>query len=160
MNRTNEIEETEPMNAVNTKSKSTKYAMSRAALAGGMFVLVAGCQEGTSEAPATTPATTSSTSAAPSNTVSVAAAGTRFDPSVNVSQIPDGSWMCDMNGQVHFASQAQGDGTCPVCSMTLVHKGHGGHHGGGMPQGHSGDHQGGMHQGHEEQQGHEGHQGQ
>ncbi len=50
--------------------------------------------------------------------VKVAREGSRFDPAVTVSQIPDGAWMCDMNG-VHYAALDQGDGKCPVCGMKL-----------------------------------------
>jgi len=56
----------------------------------------------------------------------VAAEGTRFDPAVPVESIPDGSWMCNMNGHVHYAAKNKGDGKCPVCSMALVHKEPGG----------------------------------
>ena len=128
---------TETMNAANMKSKSSKLVTGRVALAGAMLVLLAssaGCgEEGASSAEE--PATEEASNPAV-NVVAVAADGTRFDPAVNASQIPDGSWMCDMNGQVHYASRTQGDGTCPICSMELVHKGaHG--------PGHSGDHPGG-----------------
>ncbi len=55
--------------------------------------------------------------------VEVAKAGTKFDPPVNASQVPDGAWMCDMGGSVHYASMDEGDGKCPTCGMALVHKG-------------------------------------
>lgn len=64
--------------------------------------------------------------------VEVDAEGTEFDPPVEVAQLPDGVWYCDM-GTVHFATLAPGE--CPLCGMDLVHKdasvdeggGHGGH---------------------------------
>ena len=52
--------------------------------------------------------------------VEVAAEGTEFDPPVEVSQLPDGVWYCDM-GTVHYASLQPGE--CPLCGMDLVHKG-------------------------------------
>jgi predicted small lipoprotein YifL len=55
------------------------------------------------------------------DTVAVSAEGTRFDPPVEVADIPDGAWMCDM-GTVHYAAAEKGDGTCPVCSMKLTRK--------------------------------------
>lgn len=61
--------------------------------------------------------------------VSVATDGSRFDPGVPVARIPDDVWMCEMDGKSHYASKSKGDGKCPVCSMTLVHKGkHGSEH--------------------------------
>lgn len=51
----------------------------------------------------------------------VAAEGQRFDPPVDVSEIPTGSWMCDM-GTVHYAAGEAHDGTCPVCGMQLTQK--------------------------------------
>ncbi len=55
-------------------------------------------------------------------TVEVAKSGTKFDPPVDKSKIPDGAWMCDM-GSVHYASLDPGDGKCPTCGMKLVRKG-------------------------------------
>ena len=52
--------------------------------------------------------------------VEVAATGTRFEPAAEKSQIPEGTWMCDM-GTVHYAAHAPG--TCPLCKMKLVEKG-------------------------------------
>lgn len=69
--------------------------------------------------PAKRPAATSAAARA----VEIAADGTRFEPPVPVSRIPDDTWISDMNGQVHYASKVPGDGKCPVCSMRLVHKG-------------------------------------
>lgn len=65
---------------------------------------------------APTPAPTPS----PSPT-SLAAAGQRFDPAVDVAEIPTGAWMCDM-GTVHFAAGEKHDGKCPVCGMNLTQK--------------------------------------
>ncbi len=52
--------------------------------------------------------------------VQVPEEGARFDPPIAASEVPDGTWMCDMGGKVHYASQAEGDGKCPVCGMDLV----------------------------------------
>ncbi len=52
--------------------------------------------------------------------VEVAAEGTEFDPPVEVAQLPDGVWFCDM-GTVHYASLQPGE--CPLCGMDLVEKG-------------------------------------
>lgn len=51
--------------------------------------------------------------------VEVSAEGTRFDPAVEKSMVPTGTWICDM-GTVHYASTEHGDGRCPVCGMRLV----------------------------------------
>ena len=48
------------------------------------------------------------------------AEGARFEPPVRSSQVPAGSWICDM-GTVHFARTEQGDGECAICGMNLVH---------------------------------------
>ena len=53
--------------------------------------------------------------------VEVAAEGTAFDPPVEVAQLPDGAWYCDM-GTVHYARMDQGDGKCAECGMDLVQK--------------------------------------
>ncbi len=54
--------------------------------------------------------------------VKVEREGTKFDPPVKPSEIPDGAWMCDM-GTVHFASLKKGSGKCPTCGMALKKKG-------------------------------------
>ena len=59
--------------------------------------------------------------------VAVSESGTKFEPPIDAGQVPEGAWMCDMNGQVHYASKTRGDGKCPVCSMALVQKGSGQH---------------------------------
>ena len=51
--------------------------------------------------------------------VEVSKKGTKFDPSVKVEQIPSGTWMCDMGGNVEYAAMEKGDGKCPVCHMNL-----------------------------------------
>lgn len=51
--------------------------------------------------------------------VEVAEGGTEFDPPVEVGQLPDGVWYCDM-GTAHYAALEEGE--CPLCGMTLVHK--------------------------------------
>ncbi len=50
--------------------------------------------------------------------VEVAPEGRRFDPPVQVTQLPAGSWYCDL-GTVHYARGQEGDGRCPVCGMAL-----------------------------------------
>jgi hypothetical protein len=57
-----------------------------------------------------------------SSTVSVAENGTKFDPAVEVSRLPDGVWYCEMD-KSHYASKTEGDGECPVCGMKLQKKG-------------------------------------
>ena len=49
--------------------------------------------------------------------VEIAPEGTRFDPAVEKSQIPDGAWICDM-GTVHYAAHEAG--SCPICGMHLT----------------------------------------
>tara|TARA_R110002073_G_scaffold123819_10_gene267945 strand:- start:120045 stop:120425 length:381 start_codon:yes stop_codon:yes gene_type:complete len=46
--------------------------------------------------------------------------GTKLDPAVPKSRIPDGAWMCDM-GTVHFVKTEKG--TCDLCGMPLTLKG-------------------------------------
>lgn len=58
-----------------------------------------------------------------SATVQVAREGTKFDPATKPEQIPDGAWMCEMGGTVHYAAMEQGDGKCPTCGMALKQKG-------------------------------------
>jgi hypothetical protein len=53
--------------------------------------------------------------------VEVAAEGTRFDPPVQIDQLPADVWYCDM-GTVHYARTEEGDGRCPECGMTLTHR--------------------------------------
>jgi len=59
---------------------------------------------------------------APSGPIELTAEGTNLNPPVQVAQIPDGGWYCDM-GTVHYARADKGDGKCPRCNMDLVHKG-------------------------------------
>ena len=59
----------------------------------------------------------------PGQKVEVATDGTKFDPAVPVSSIPDGSWACVMNDKVHYASAEKGDGKCATCGMKLVQTG-------------------------------------
>ena len=88
------------------------------AIALSIAFTAAGCND---KKEADTSATAGSVKAA-SDKVEVAENGTRFDPPVSSARIPDGAWMCDMKGEVHYAAKHQGDGKCPVCSMTLVQK--------------------------------------
>ncbi len=53
--------------------------------------------------------------------VEVPAEGVELDPPVEVVQLPDGVWYCDM-GTVHYARAEKGDGICTVCGMELVQK--------------------------------------
>jgi len=62
------------------------------------------------------------TSSQPEARVEVAAAGTKFEPAVKPTQLPEGAWYCDM-GTVHYAQMDAGE-KCPVCGMKLkVRKG-------------------------------------
>ena len=83
--------------------------------------------------PATSPTPEAPTPAAPvaatpspdngagSKVVVVDAQGSKFDPPVEISQLPDGVWYCDM-GTSHYARKEQGDGKCELCKMALKHK--------------------------------------
>lgn len=62
------------------------------------------------------------------STVDVAKDGTKFDPKVDKSKLPDGAWYCDMGG-VHYARMDEGDGKCELCGMKLKKKAEGGHKG-------------------------------
>jgi membrane fusion protein, copper/silver efflux system len=72
--------------------------------------------------------------------VEVPADGVEFAPPVQISQIPDDVWYCDM-GTVHWAQSDEKDRRCPLCNMFLTYKGeahgegdHGDHeHHGGKP---------------------------
>jgi rubrerythrin len=58
--------------------------------------------------------------------VDVPAEGKEFDPAVEKSRIPDGTWICDM-GTVHWAAQEKPeDGKCPICGMQLTKHEHAG----------------------------------
>lgn len=54
-------------------------------------------------------------------TVTVSAEGTGFESPVQIAQIPDGAWFCDM-GTVHYARLDAGDEKCAICGMNLVQK--------------------------------------
>jgi glucose/arabinose dehydrogenase len=58
----------------------------------------------------------------PSGKLTVSASGTKFDPPVEKSKLPAGTWICDM-GSVHYARSQKGDGKCPECSMNLTQLG-------------------------------------
>lgn len=92
----------------------------------GCFILgavfaAAGCKQGTSS-PSDAPASDTAQAAEATELETIAARGTRYDPPVPASRIPENMWMCDMNGQVHYAAKEKGNGRCPICSMHLVHK--------------------------------------
>lgn len=70
------------------------------------------------------PSDKSAESTAADEPLTVAAAGTEFDPPVDVERIPNHAWYCDM-GTVHYARMDKGDGTCPRCKMQLKHLEHG-----------------------------------
>lgn len=53
--------------------------------------------------------------------IEVSAKGTTFDPPIEVEQVPEGAYYCDM-GTVHYARTEKGDGTCALCGMALKHK--------------------------------------
>jgi hypothetical protein len=55
--------------------------------------------------------------------VEVAKEGTKFDPPVTTAQMPEGARFCEMDGKVHYARMAEGDGKCAVCGMELHHAG-------------------------------------
>ena len=63
--------------------------------------------------------------------------GEQFDPPIEASAVPQGAWYCAM-GTVHYARPEKGDGSCPVCGMSLTQKG-------ATPEGSLGD----GHQGHD-----------
>lgn len=116
---------------MNTKRQAASLPSSATPLATALLIsvgalLLSGCQE---KASATEEATTSTKPSAQamhesgSRSVSVSDNGSKFDPPVEAEKIPDGAWICDMNGQVRYASRTPGDGKCPVCSMKLVQKG-------------------------------------
>ncbi|MGE0323832.1 MAG: hypothetical protein AB7S68_16080 [Polyangiaceae bacterium] len=99
--------------------KQNKLTLTSIAIAVGVIALgIAGCDK-----KETGPAAAAASVKAASNKVEVAADGTRFDPPVSSDRIPDGAWMCEMKGEVHYAAKNKGDGKCPVCSMALVQKG-------------------------------------
>ncbi len=51
----------------------------------------------------------------------VPAEGKEFDPPVEVAQLPEGAYYCDM-GTVHYARMEEGDNTCALCHMKLTKK--------------------------------------
>ena len=55
------------------------------------------------------------------DTVSLTAAGSKFDPPLEIAQLPAGAWYCDM-GTSHYAGTDKKDGKCPLCHMDLKHK--------------------------------------
>ncbi|QED28128.1 hypothetical protein FRD01_12980 [Microvenator marinus] len=96
-----------------------------------------GCAKNSAEKPAQEAASKDKAevkAVAAKDTVEVKKDGTKFDPKVEKSQIPDGAWYCDM-GDVHYARMDKGDGKCELCGMMLTQKGegkaehdHDGHH--------------------------------
>ena len=114
--------------------QTNSFSLARPALSLGLLVFavgLTGCPKDAAPPPAPVEASAAKTAepipssppsapAASTNDgmVTVAAAGTKFDPAVNKSQIPDGAYICDM-GTVHYASLDEGDGKCPRCHMAL-----------------------------------------
>lgn len=97
---------------------------------GVLAIVAAGCGGGTEQAPpagefqVTAPAPEPepvAEEAAELPMVEVSAEGSEFDPPVQVAQLADGVWYCDM-GTVHYARADEGDGTCTKCGMKLVQK--------------------------------------
>jgi Cu(I)/Ag(I) efflux system membrane fusion protein len=65
--------------------------------------------------------------------VEVPAQGVAFAPPVEITQLPDDVWYCDM-GTVHWAQGEEKDKRCPLCNMFLTHQGDDHDHGhGGAP---------------------------
>ena len=48
--------------------------------------------------------------------------GKKYEPSVSVEAVPEGSWYCGMSGESHWIQHEKGDGKCPVCGMFLKEK--------------------------------------
>lgn len=88
-----------------------------------MILTLAACGGPATEQPAQPAADPVAVNVAPEPLpiIEVSAEGTELDPAVQVEQIPDGAWYCDM-GTVHYARAEQGDGSCPICGMDLVQK--------------------------------------
>ncbi len=87
----------------------------------GAVFAAAGCKQGTSS-PSDAPASDTAQATEATTLETIAPEGTRFDPPVPASRIPEDTWMCDMDGQVHYAAKEKGNGRCPICSMHLVLK--------------------------------------
>ena len=87
----------------------------------GAVFAAAGCKQGTSS-PSDVPASDTVQATEAKGFETVAPQGTRFDPPVPASRIPEDAWMCDMDGQVHYATNEKGNERCPICSMYLVPK--------------------------------------
>lgn len=51
----------------------------------------------------------------------IAATGSEFKPPIQIAEVPEGAWYCDM-GTVHYAQSEAGDKTCKLCKMKLKHK--------------------------------------
>lgn len=112
-------------------------------------LLLVGCGESAAtpaEAPSAEPAPATEPAPAPEPNVpaaagegmaTVAPGGSRFDPPIAATRVPEGAWFCDM-GTVHYAAREAG--ACAVCGMTLVQRtapGHGHDH---ADEGHGHDH--------------------
>ena len=83
----------------------------------GAGFAAAGCKQGTSS-PGDAPASDTAQATEAKGLETVAPQGTRFDPPVPASSIPEDTWMCDMDGKVHYTAKEKGNGKCPICSST------------------------------------------
>ena len=112
--------------------KSLKKILSIAVLL-SLGLLISGCEKKatneTTEAiqaepaveaqPSTKEKTVLPTEKVANKKVVVAATGTKFDPSISPSQLPENAWACVMGGKVHYAKMEKGDGKCEICKMNL-----------------------------------------
>ncbi|MGM0578836.1 MAG: hypothetical protein ACQEXJ_24145 [Myxococcota bacterium] len=80
-----------------------------------------GAEEGAEQTPTTEEGAEDEEGAGEAVVVEVPAEGKEFDPAIEVTQVPEGAWYCDM-GTVHWAQMEEGEGRCPVCKMKLVKK--------------------------------------
>ena len=86
-----------------------------------LLIFAAGCEK---DSPSTT-GTPAAAEAAPAATepaeAGLPADGTKHDPPIELSEVPEGAWYCDM-GTAHYTQKSEGDGKCPLCGMALHEK--------------------------------------
>ena len=82
-----------------------------------LAVFALACDSGATPAAPTAEASPEAEAAAPV-AVEVPKDGKKFKPPLQLEQVPDGAWICDM-GTVHYARGEKGDGRCPLCKMNL-----------------------------------------
>jgi hypothetical protein len=88
----------------------------------GTFALLScGKHQGPSEKASSVGSVTDPSASIKLTQVEVPAEGKKFDPAVQVGQLPVGAWYCDM-GTVHWAQMNEGNHTCPFCKMDLKQK--------------------------------------